>query len=178
MSFSMAAIQKDLNYCLRFRRKFPFKEPQPNKIVTLQVRILNRMIANSSHGRHGKKAFLPVPASMTLEAALALSLFLFASVSLILPMKIMTTERRGRQGWRRWARILAVMLTYRMHWNRESISQCRVRMILQKDFAKILAPGSQKGMRCPERRGMWIQEMSFGPICCVLLCGRMVRPLI
>lgn len=98
MSFSMAAIQKNLNYCLRFRRKFPFKEPQPNKIVTLQVRILNSMIENSSHGRHGKKAFLPAPASMTLEAAFALSLFLFASVSLILPMKIMTTERRVQAG--------------------------------------------------------------------------------
>ncbi len=98
MSFSMTATQKDLKYNLHFGRKFPFKEPQPNKIVTLQVRILNRIIAYSSCGRHGKKAFLPVPASMTLETALALSLFLFAAVSLILPMKIMTTERRIQAG--------------------------------------------------------------------------------
>lgn len=98
MSFSMAAIQKVLDDNLHFCRTFPFKGRQLNKIVTLQVRILNRIIAYSSRGRHGKKAFLPAPASMTLEAALALSLFIFASVSLILPMKILTTERRIQAG--------------------------------------------------------------------------------
>ncbi len=39
-----------------------------------------------------KKAYLS--ASLTLEAALALTLFIFASVCLILPMKVMITERR------------------------------------------------------------------------------------
>lgn len=82
MSFSMAAIGKN----------------QINNIVTLQVRILDKKIADCFHGSRGKKAFLPVPASMTLEAAFALSLFLFAAVSLILPMKIMTTERRVQAG--------------------------------------------------------------------------------
>lgn len=42
----------------------------------------------------GKKTFLSTPASMTLEASLVLTLFIFASVCLILPMKIMNTERR------------------------------------------------------------------------------------
>ncbi|MCD8083843.1 MAG: hypothetical protein LUE86_10135 [Clostridiales bacterium] len=48
--------------------------------------------------RHGRKAFLSVPGSMTLEATLVLSLFIFASVVLMLPMKIMTTERRMQAG--------------------------------------------------------------------------------
>ena len=72
------------------------------KIVTLQVRILKKS-GYLSLGCCGKKAFpftsfsglrQRLPASMTLEAALVLSLFIFASVSLILPMKIMNTERR------------------------------------------------------------------------------------
>ena len=98
MSFSMAVIQKKPVHCLRFCRIFSNKEPHPKKIVTLQVRILNKENKYIRCGGHGKKAFLPAPASMTLEAALALSLFLFAAVSLILPMKIMTTERRIQAG--------------------------------------------------------------------------------
>lgn len=61
------------------------------QIVTLQVRI-------PLMKTYAKKAFLPIPASMTLEAALCLSLFIFAAVSMILPMKIMTTERRVQAG--------------------------------------------------------------------------------
>ena len=83
---------------------------QSNKIiVTLQVRIgVCKITALISHGC-GKRASPFVPfvrgkhscalrASMTLEAALALSLFIFAAVSLILPMKIMTTQRRLQAG--------------------------------------------------------------------------------
>lgn len=96
MSFSMAAARELC--CINI----PFMELKQKLIVTLQVRILNIQNAETGTGqmpdRHGKKAFLTAPAGMTLEAALALSLFLFASVSLILPMKIMTTERRVQAG--------------------------------------------------------------------------------
>lgn len=58
-----------------------------SKLVTLQVRIsLNR--------RRGKKAFLSVSGGLTLEAALVLTLFIFASVTLMLPMKILNTQRK------------------------------------------------------------------------------------
>lgn len=66
------------------------------KIVTLQVRILKYKKKIIYFACCGKKVLLP--ASMTLEAALVLSLFIFASVSLILPMKIMATERRIQSG--------------------------------------------------------------------------------
>lgn len=46
----------------------------------------------------GKKTFLSTPASLTLEASLVLTLFIFAAVCLILPMKIMNTERRIQSG--------------------------------------------------------------------------------
>lgn len=79
MSFSMAGGVKEGNYIAPCKNK---------KVVTLQVRI------PCAGTCHVKKAFPSVSAGMTLEAALALTLFLFASVSLILPMKILTTERR------------------------------------------------------------------------------------
>ncbi len=63
------------------------------KIVTLQVRILLRQLSDPA-GSCRKRASLSVPASMTLEAALGLTLFIFASVCLILPMKMMDTERK------------------------------------------------------------------------------------
>lgn len=107
MSFSMAAACIKSNKSIKF---FPFiilKKQNADlnscskKIVTLQVRILIKS-GYLSLGRHGKKAFPSasflrvrmLKASMTLEAALVLSLFIFASVSLILPMKIMNTERQ------------------------------------------------------------------------------------
>ena len=64
------------------------------QIVTLQVRIPNRNAAVVCRGCHGRKAFLSISASMTLEAAMVLTLLIFASVSLILPMKILNTERK------------------------------------------------------------------------------------
>jgi len=48
--------------------------------------------------RTGKKTFLSTPASLTVEASLVLTLFIFAAVCLILPMKIMNTERRIQSG--------------------------------------------------------------------------------
>lgn len=61
--------------------------------VTLQVRIKeNKNMVQGFGICHGKKAFLP--ASLTLEAALSLSLFIFAVVCMMLPMKIMNTERK------------------------------------------------------------------------------------
>lgn len=91
MPFSMASIRMRNLIIKCITSKIP-------KIVTLQVRILKIEQAGVFCERHGKKAFLSTPGSMTLEAALALSLFIFASVSLILPMKIMTTERRIQAG--------------------------------------------------------------------------------
>lgn len=96
MPFSMRVIHR------LFGRNFPLKKLILKIIVTLQVRILiiKNATENTSQSqcRHGKKAFLSAPASMTLETALVLSLFIFAAVSLILPMKIMNTERRVQAG--------------------------------------------------------------------------------
>ncbi len=55
-------------------------------------------VRNSKQNNFGKKTLLSVPAAMTLEAAMVLTLFLFACVCLILPMKIMNTERRIQAG--------------------------------------------------------------------------------
>lgn len=63
------------------------------KIVTLQVRILKKQKTGNTPDGRGKRAFLSAPAALTLEAAMCLTLFIFASVCLILPMKIMNTER-------------------------------------------------------------------------------------
>ncbi len=63
-------------------------------IVTLQVRILSFKIFCHHSDSRGKRAFPSVPAALALEAALALSLFIFAATCLILPMKMMNTERR------------------------------------------------------------------------------------
>lgn len=95
MSFSMAAIQKHDNKYLPLCGKS--SKASIVKIVTLQVRILFIYLSNLSeylHGCHGKKAFLSVSAALTLEAAMCLTLFIFASVCLILPMKVMNTERK------------------------------------------------------------------------------------
>lgn len=72
----------------------PFSVTDNKKIATLQVRILIYFKTHIIQVCHGKTAFLSVPASLTLEAAMCLSLFIFASVCLILPMKIMNTERQ------------------------------------------------------------------------------------
>lgn len=65
------------------------------KIVTLQVRSLpyhrNFSGKRVSHGISLRKK---VRASLTVEAACALSLFIFAMVSLMMPMKMMDTHRR------------------------------------------------------------------------------------
>ncbi len=52
------------------------------------------------HGRHRGKAGIwkPLRASLTLEAALVLPLLIFASVCLMLPAKIMMTERKLQAG--------------------------------------------------------------------------------
>ena len=82
-------------------RRKPIISKWKNQIVTLQVRIpINRM-QGCFRQDCGKKAFLSVPASMTLEAAMVLTLFLFAAVSLILPMKVLNTERRIQTGLER-----------------------------------------------------------------------------
>lgn len=84
-----------------------------SEIVTLQVRIPKENVATLFYGCQRRKAFLSVSensasetgshtgtvmASMTLEAAIVLSLLIFASVSLILPMKILNTERKIQAG--------------------------------------------------------------------------------
>ena len=57
----------------------------------LQVRI-------SKKDGFGKKTLPSAPAALTLEAALVLTLFIFAAVSLMLPMKILNTERKIQAG--------------------------------------------------------------------------------
>ena len=59
-----------------------------NKIAALQVRIPSKM------RRNRKRAFLSAPASMTVEAALVLPLFLFAGVLLMMPFRILDVERQ------------------------------------------------------------------------------------
>lgn len=97
MSFSMAGCSG----CIHERNSH-----LNSKNVTLQVRILLFCAKQQVWICHGKKAFLPAPeekkalsgrgmaASLTLEAAIVLSLFIFAVVCMILPMKIMNTERK------------------------------------------------------------------------------------
>lgn len=66
---------------------------------TLQVQIRTRKYFHSviyPRFPHVKKAFLS--ASLTLEAALVLPLFLFAAVLLMLPMKILSTDRKIQAG--------------------------------------------------------------------------------
>lgn len=80
MPFSMTENQK-IPPCILHQKG----NRKNKKIETLQVRI---------QSCHGRKAFLSVSASLTLEAVLCLTLFIFAVVCLILPMKIMNTERQ------------------------------------------------------------------------------------
>lgn len=95
MPFSMM-IQNSQSYSiLHFDRVFKkFKVKKNKKIVTLQVRILLNSYFKWTVDCHGKKVFLSVPGALTLEAAICLTLFIFASVCLILPMKVMNTERK------------------------------------------------------------------------------------
>lgn len=64
------------------------------KIVTLQVRIPEKYRINPLYKCHGKKAFPSVSGGLTLEAVLVLSFLIFASVILMLPMRILNTERK------------------------------------------------------------------------------------
>lgn len=70
--------------------------PKRTTAVTLQVRIQPLWKWKKRRKPFGKKAFpgSSLRGSMTLEAALVLPLFIFAIVCLILPMKIMNTERK------------------------------------------------------------------------------------
>lgn len=92
MPFSVAVLQQYQIAMLRNRRK-P-NEKKSKEIVTLQVRILKKLFLSILQDSCGKRAFLPIPASLTLEAVMSLTLFIFAVVCLILPMKIMNTERK------------------------------------------------------------------------------------
>ncbi|MCI9105428.1 MAG: hypothetical protein HFG57_05595 [Lachnospiraceae bacterium] len=92
MSFSVAVCQKNLRLMLHTRRKF--QENKNKKIVTLQVRILKNNILSILYNSCGKKTFLSVSAALTLEAVMSLTLFIFATVCLMTPMKIMNTERK------------------------------------------------------------------------------------
>lgn len=64
------------------------------KLVTLQVRIPLNYRKKILGNCHGRKAFLSVSGSLTLEAALVLTLLIFSSTVLILPMRILNTERK------------------------------------------------------------------------------------
>lgn len=106
MPFSMAVRKNCLNsvnFVSYIHNLFYSK-----KNVTLQVRIPNNreIEIQPTDCCHGKKVFLTASkekngkgrtalgASLTLEATLVLSLFVFAVVCLILPMKIMNTDRK------------------------------------------------------------------------------------
>ncbi len=84
MPFSMADVYLNQVYIVKKMQSISFTI---FKIVTLQVRI-------PLYHCYGKRVFPSASAGLTLEAALVLSLLIFASVSLILPMKILNTERR------------------------------------------------------------------------------------
>jgi hypothetical protein len=65
------------------------------KIVTLQVRTFSNLSKSCcTKEAAGKRVFLSASGSVTLEAALCLSIFIFASTCLMLPMKVMNTERQ------------------------------------------------------------------------------------
>lgn len=92
MSFCMAGRSGNQSYILFIYKKI---KNHLRNIVTLQVRILSNLSFCYRAFCHDRKAFLPISfeGSLTLETALTLSLFIFASVCLILPMKVMNTER-------------------------------------------------------------------------------------
>lgn len=105
MPFSMVSIKRCIHE--RYNAIRSLKKAYSLNNVTLQVRIeSNKKYVQYFSAYHGKKAFLPasgyrhmrknqrVAASLTLEAALALCLFIFAVVCMILPMRIMNTDRR------------------------------------------------------------------------------------
>lgn len=95
MPFSMAVKDSQSYHILQFSRVFKkIKEKKNKKIVTLQVRILSNIYFKWLAGCYGKKVFLSVPGALTLETAMCLTLFVFVSVCLILPMKVMNTERK------------------------------------------------------------------------------------
>lgn len=93
MPFSMAAPGGTDNLMPYGSSDKQSKKHNRESIVTLQVRTPFFFYAGHL-GCHGKKASLSASASMTLEAVLALTLFVFASVSLLLPMKILNTDRK------------------------------------------------------------------------------------
>lgn len=68
------------------------------KNATLQVRIQTKDVAFMLKPLCGKKTYLSVFASLTLEASLALTLFIFVVVCMILPMRIMNTDRKVQAG--------------------------------------------------------------------------------
>lgn len=92
MLFSLAVSHK--NHLLKLQNRRIPKKNKKKKIVTLQVRISNKYRFQIIYGCYRKKAFLSVSGSLTLEAVMCLTLFIFAAVCLILPMKIMNTERK------------------------------------------------------------------------------------
>ncbi len=91
MPFSMADIDLNQVYIVQKMKSISLTI---SKIVTLQVRIPEKNRKNSLYFCHGKRVFPSVSAGLTLETSLVLSLLIFASVSLMLPMKILGTERR------------------------------------------------------------------------------------
>ncbi len=155
MPFSMKSIKIYIHG--RYNAIRSFKKSLISN-VTLQVRIQsNKKYVRYFSGYHGKKAFLPVSgyrhrrkqqgaaASLTLEAALALSLFVFAVVCMILPMQIMNTERKIQ------AALEAVGEDYsRYAYLQEMLEKGAAADIpgageFAKSFCSYLAPGAAEG---------------------------------
>ena len=74
------------------RRNKVFCEFSKKIIVTLQVRLPENMTARS-----GKRVSFSASASMTVEAALVLPLFLFAGCILMQPFPILNTQRQVQE---------------------------------------------------------------------------------
>lgn len=74
---------------------------------TLQVRIPIRSSQKSSEGR--KRVSLSASASLTLEAALVLPLFLFACMVLLMPFRILDVERQMQAAAERTAETISQM---------------------------------------------------------------------
>ena len=85
------AVKKQKTIKIQDKSPFPVISKKLFLLYTkkpLQVRIPSEM------KQAGKRVFLSVSASLTVEAALVLPLFLFAGVLLMMPFRILDTERR------------------------------------------------------------------------------------
>lgn len=122
-----------------------------SEIVTLQVRIPKENAVILLYSCQRRKAFLSassekgVAASMTVEAALVLTLLIFASVSLILPMRILNTERRVQAGLEAVGEQFSQYAYLRDVMEREDSSSAKGADGFAKSFCRQLEAGVAEG---------------------------------